>query len=333
MSTVRSIAKKAGVSITTVSRVLNNNPNVRPETREKVLAVANRSRYEAKIGRKSTTNIAYLYTDALSLGSAFDAAVMQGMTHGIEAGGFDLLVLSAKRSRQVGENFSQLFMRKGVRGAVVRTTLQTHPLCREIAGEGFPAVVVGDVIDEPGIHCVDADSSAASRAAVEHLIDLGHRRIAVTLNIVDDYDHQQRLEAYRQVMTEAGIEIDPRLILRVPAYREAGAVALKQIMAMPNRPTAVFVTDPQAAVGLFHEAHRLGVKLPGDLSVIGFDDSESRFGVFPQMSAVCQDAEALGRVAVEHLTRLIDNAQQPNGAKTECWFEVHESTAPPVDVA
>ena len=329
MTTVRRIAQEVGVSITTVSRVLNNHPQVSSATRQAVLAAANQSRYEARVGRKSTSNLAYLYTDAMSLGSAFDAAIMQGMSHGMEAGGFDLLVLSAHRSRKRGESFSQFLMRKGVRGVVIRTTSQTHHLCKEIAAEGFPAVVVGDVIEDSSLKCIDANSARASREAVEHLIDLGHRRIAITLNTVDDYDHQIRLKAYEQALAAAGIQRDRRHVLRVPAFRNAGAVALKQLLAMPNRPTAVFVTDPMVAVGLLHEAHRRHLAIPDELSIVGFDDGDIRFGVFPQMSAVCQDAESLGRAAVEALTCLI--RKQPHSAPQtpECWFEVHESTASP----
>lgn len=330
MASVRDIARKTGFSITTVSRVLNNHPAVSSEARDKVLAAANRTRYVAPVGRRSTTNIAFVYLGDSSLGSPFDAALMQGMSNGLDEAGFDLLVLNARRARRVDETFSQLFMRKGVRGAVLRSTSDTLEACREIADEGFPAVLVADEYDAPKLRCVTSDARPACRRAIEHLLHLGHRRIAITLNIVDDHDHQQRLDAFSEVMADAGVPIDPRLVLRVPAYRDAGAQALRQIMAMPDRPTAVFVTDPMAAVGLFHEAQRTALDIPGELSVVGFDDGDQRFGTYPRMTAVCQDAEALGRTAFATLQQLIDDPAQssPMPKCPECWLEIHESVGP-----
>jgi DNA-binding LacI/PurR family transcriptional regulator len=330
MASVRKLAKDAGVSIATVSRVLNNHPAVSDMARRKVLRAANDARYVARVGTRSTTNLAFVYTGETSLGSPFDAALMQGMSQGMEAEGYDLLVLHAERSRRDGETYSQLFQRKGVRGAILRTTSQTRQTCIDIADEKFPSVVVADGFEQDHVVSVHSDAGRACGQAIEHLLHLGHRRIAVTMNLVDDHDHSQRLAACRAALAEAGCPLEDRLILRVPAYRDAGAVALRQLMGMPDRPTAVFLTDPMAAVGLCHEAHRAGVKIPNELSVIGFDDEEQRFGTYPTMSAVCQNAEALGRHAFDRLSGLIE--QRPfddSQASPACWLELHETTAAP----
>ena len=331
MASVRQLARETGVSITTVSRVLNGNPLVSEDLREKVLKAANRHGYVPKVGGRSNSNIAFVYTGEWSLGSPFDMALLQGMSHGLNEHGYDLLVLSAKRARRDLDTYTQGFIRKGIRGVILRTTIDTRGVCKEIADEGFPSVVVADELKNPKVICVDADASIASRRALEHLIDLGHRRIAFTTNIVDDYDHRQRLAVYKQVMTEAGIPIDDRLVIQEPAYRQGGAQLLRQLMTMRNRPTAVFVADPLAAVGLLHEARRNGVEIPRQLSVIGFDDGVVRFGTHPHMSAVCQDVEALGREAFSLLERLIqkDPLAKQGVTRPQCWLELHESTAPP----
>ena len=331
MSSVREIARRTGVSITTVSRVLNNHPSVSEQVRDRVMAAANRSRYVAPVGRRATDNIAFVCLGEPSLGSPFDGAILQGMSRGLDDAGLDLVVLNARRGRAAGETFAQWFMRKGVRGAVIRTTTETRDLCLQLAAEGFPAVVVADRLDHPRLACVSSDATAACTRAVEHLIHLGHRRIGVTLNIVDDHDHLQRLDAYRAAMQGAGLPVDERLVLRVPAFRGAGSQGLRLIMGMPDRPTAVFVTDPMAAVGMFHEAQRTGVSIPRDLSVVGFDDTEQRLSVFPRMSAVCQDAEALGRAAFDALQQLLAgrHAADATAAAPDCWLELHDSTAPP----
>ena len=333
MSSVRSIAKQAGVSITTVSRVLNNHPRVSLAARRKVLTAANATNYVPAVGRKSTTNIAFLYTGESSLGSPFDGALMQGMSDGMDEFGYDLLVLDARRSRQMDETYTQMFLRKGVRGAVLRTSEETLPVCEAIADEGFPSVVVGARPEASGVNYIYTASRGASREAVEHLIALGHRRIAVCLNIVDDSDHADRLAGYRDALEAHGVAFDARLQLRAPARRDGGAQLIRRMMSLSDAPTAVFFTDPFAAIGAMTEARNMGVRVPEDLSVVGFDDAEVRHQVSPTLTAVCQDAVAIGREAFSVLHDKIEGnpAVMDGGVQVQrtlrAWLEIHDSTA------
>ncbi len=342
MASVRDIAKKAGVSATTVSRVLNNHPRVSDDARDRVLAAANRARYVASVGRRSTTNIAFVYTGESSLGSPFDAALMRGMALGMEEFGFDLMVLDARRARRRHETYSQMFMRKGIRGAVLRTTASTIDICRTIAEEGFPAVVVGSRIDAPTVSYLYSDSRKTSQEAVEHLIGLGHQRIAICLNVVDDSDHADRLAGYKAALAHADIEYDDRMAIRAPAQREGGAQLIRRLMSMSPGPSAVFITDPYTAVGALTEARKQGVRVPDDLSVVGFDDAELRYTVYPEMTAVCQDAVEMGREAFSVLNEMLGEESPsaawsplgPSGNRPtiqrsmQTWLEVHDSAGP-----
>ena len=335
MASVRSIAKRAGVSITTVSRVLNNHPQVNEETRQKVLAASREERYEPAIGRRSCTNIALLYTGELSLGSPYDSALLVGIQDKIQESEHDLMILDARRSKQATETYAQMFSRKGVCGAILRTDAKTHHICKTIADEGFPMVVIGDRIEAENVSYVDCDSRDASREAVEHLIGLGHRTIAICVNIVEDSDHLDRLAGYRQALAAHGIEFDERLILRAPANREGGVQLLRRLLTVPIRPTAAFIADPMPTIGALNEARKIGIAIPQDLSILGFDDTELRFTVVPEMSAVCQDAAALGREAMAVLSSILSQAEeQPPIRRTlRTWLEIHDSTAPPHDAA
>lgn len=332
MSSVRVIAREAGVSIATVSRVLNNHPRVSQGVRDKVLAAANEKRYVAQVSKRSTANVALLYTGELSLGSPFDAQLMWGMSSGLEEYNFDLMVLDAKRSMRPGETYSQMLMRKGVRGLVLRTTLATRSVCLAIADEGFPAVVIGDRFEHEAVRFVYSDSREPSREAIEHLIALGHTRIGICLNNVDDSDHADRLLGYRQAIEENGLVWDRKLIIRTPANRPGGAQLIRRVAAMADRPTALFITDPATSAGAFKEARAAGLEIPRDLSIVGFDDGDSRFDVFPEMSAVCQDTEALGRAALQALYEVIGSGKSstvPVRKSIRAWLEVHQSTGPP----
>lgn len=332
MSSVRVIAREAGVSIATVSRVLNNHPRVSAEVRDRVLAAANQQRYVSNVGKRSTANIALLYTGELSLGSPFDAQLMWGMSAGLEEYDYDLMVLDAKRSLQPGETHSQMLMRKGVRGVVLRTTLATRNICLAIAGEGFPAVVIGDRFEHASVRFIYSDSRDPSREAVEHLIARGHTRIGICLNTIDDSDHTDRLAGYHQALADHGLERDRKLVLRTPAHRPGGAQLIRRIVSMSDRPTAIYITDPATSAGAFKEARAIGLQIPRDLSVIGFDDGDLRFDVHPEMSAVCQDTGAMGRAALAALHDVIssgDDKRPPVRRALRAWLEIHASTAPP----
>lgn len=332
MSSVRVIAREAGVSIATVSRVLNNHPRVSEEVRSRVLAAANQQRYVANVGKRSTANVALLYTGELSLGSPFDAQLMWGMSAGLEEYDYDLMVLDVKRSVQPGETYSQMLMRKGVRGVVLRTTLETRNICLAITNEGFPAVVIGDRFEHDGVRFVYSDSREPSREAVDHLIALGHTRIGICLNHVEDSDHADRLEGYRQSLADHGLAWDRKRVFRVPANRAGGAQLIRRLSAMADGPTALYITDPETSSGAFKEAREMGLRIPRDLSVVGFDDGDSRFDVYPEMSAVCQDTGALGREALNALHDVISSgSSQPLPVRKvlRAWFELHASTAPP----
>jgi DNA-binding LacI/PurR family transcriptional regulator len=329
MSSVREIAREVGVSIATVSRVLNNHPSVSEEMRTKVMAAANSHRYVSAIGKRETLNIAYVYTGDTSLGSQFDAAVLEGVYEALADTNLNLMLLDVRRTRRGAETYSQMFQRLGVRGALLRTTSGSRAVCLKIAEQGFPAVVIGDRFDDPRVACVACESRTASREAVGHLIGLGHRRIAVCLNIVDDSDHTERLIGYREAMQESGEQFDDKLIMRIPASRQGGGQVIRRLVTAVDRPTAIYITDPVTAVGAMYEAQKLDLRIPDDLSVIGFDDAELRHMVLPTMTSVCQNAYELGHQACRVLNELIDGKTDPQAKTPVAWFEVHGSTGPP----
>jgi LacI family transcriptional regulator len=332
MPSIRDIAKSANVSVGTVSRVLNNQPNVSSASRSKVLRAINTMRDSTAVGsRKATASIALVYRGQSSLHSTFDAAVMHGIAEGLNQTDHDLMVINAARSRGQGESLGQMLLRRGVAGALLRTTTLTHGMCEELAEEGFPAVAIADRIDDERIGCVFGDTHSAIERALEHLVHLGHSKIAIALNVVDDFDHAQRLNTYQRFLNEAGLPTDERWIVRSAARQPSGGAALRQIMTLADRPTAVFMSDPPLGAGLCIEALRMGVEIPRDLSIIGFDDTFDRYGTFPQLSSVCQDAQMLGRKAIQHLLEIISHESAPKQIRLACCFEPLESTAPPLD--
>lgn len=328
MATVREIAKNTGVSTATVSRVLNNHPSVSMEVRQRVLQAAERRGYAAQPPR-AATSIAVLYAGEMWLSTGFDGALLQGISEGMAETDYGLMVLDIQRSRHRGENYRQFFRRMGIAGAILRVNSRTHSVCEEIAEEGLATVVVGDRLEHPKVSYVYSESRTASREAIEHLIGLGHRRIAISINVVPDLDHQDRLMGYRDALEEAGIEFDPKLLIHAPAHRAGGTTIIKRIATMADRPTAIYVTDPMAALGAFHEAVDTDIDVPGQLSIIGFDDTEYRYFINPTYTAVCQNTHSLGREAADALLRHISSPrEEPIRKALQTWLEVHDSTGP-----
>lgn len=327
MASVRTVARRAGCSVATVSRVLNNSPAVSAATREAVLAAMHEIGYAVAARPKSTTqSIGFAYTADRTLLDAFDAAILEGAARGCDEQGLDLCVLSIQRDKRRDETYSQFFARKGVPAAVLRTTAATRDICEAIASEGFPHVVISDRFDAPAVNYVDGDSKVESQRAVEYLIALGHRRIAFAMHNVPDRDHLDRFEAYCAALSTAGIPYAGQYVFRHPSSLAGGGTILAMMISLPERPTAIYCADPMLAIGCVKRAHELGVRIPQDFSVIGFDDTDARFGVFPTLTAVCQDATAIGFEAARFLSRR--RGDESLRAILPTFFEINQSTGP-----
>lgn len=337
MPTVRQIAKQAGVSATTVSRVLNQHPQVSSELRQRVLDIAQVSQSTGRqngLTSKSRTDsktIALLYTGEVSLGSPFDATLLEGMSVALDDTGYDLLVVNGRKAKLQNENYTEMLERKGVQGAIIRTDASSKHVCREIGRCEFPMVVVGERFEsEHGVNSVYSDSRESSREAVNYLIEQGHQRIAIVLNVIDDTDHRDRLAAWRDAHADHNLDVDDRLILRIPANRDGGVQTIKRLMSMPEPPTAIFITDPLNAVGAVNQALVMGLKIPDDLSIVAFDDWEYRYSVYPQLTSVCQNTFDLGRESVNVLRQQLNESPrfQPGSKRLASWFEIHDSVSP-----
>lgn len=328
MPTIRQVAEHANVSIATVSRVINNSSSVTQEIRTKVLEAVNRCGYVPNVSRRSTSFLGLIYTGPFALGSTYDMALVEGMGQAMTAVDLDLVILDPTRDRSPDETYTQYFLRKGIRGVILRSTVEGRNVCRQIAEENFPAIVVGDHFDHPKLNFVYADSFSTSKQAIEHLLSLGHRRIALASNKFDDGDHADRYRAYLEVLDKSGIPQENSLVFRIPAHRPDGAQLLRSLMSVPNPPTAVYITDPLVAVGLLNEAHSMRIEIPRELSVVGFDDRDMRDFVYPKMTSVCQDARQLGCEAFMQLANMVETGlgKRPDNRIATSWFEINGTT-------
>lgn len=342
--TVRGIAEALGISPATVSRSLRNSPEVSRAVRERVLAEARRRGYEPprRAIRTGRIGIMFFNETAGPKFSGYDSVIWAGVARAATALKYDVSVIDPL-DRKPGENFSAFAVRKGVEGVVLRVDQDARQVCSEIAADGVPHIVVADRFEDERVNYICCNSAAASRAAVEHLLNLGHRRIAACHNAVPDTDHRDRIEAYKAAMTDAGVEVDPNLIIAINAEIGGGVAVFNRLMSLAQPPTAIFFMDPMLTVGTLRRALEVGVRIPDELSVIGMDDECMRQWTHPIFTAVCQNAAELGQQAGRWLCRRLAERSDPQSAatpgrlETEAFLEINQTTAPappkPVRVA
>lgn len=333
MASVREIAAKAGVSVATVSRALNDKPNVNGETRDRVLAAARQMGYVKATSPVSVGNVvalAYPGEVVRADYGAFDSSLMFGILRGLNAHRYDVTIVNISRDREAREDYRTFFARKGVKGVILRSFEDSRDVCEAIAEEGFPSVVVADRFENPNVNYICTESRSDSRRAVEHLIRLGHRRIALGVHYVRDTDHRDRCEGYREALEENGVRFDPSLLVDLVADMNGGANAVRYLMNLRDRPTAIFFTDPMATLGAMHACRDLGIHVPQDLSIVGFDDSDVRYHAFPPFTAVCQDASLLGYEAARWLARRVSGENvEPLRSVRQTSFEINQTTSSP----
>lgn len=329
LSSVREIANKLGISVATVSRAINQNDGVSPATRKRVLEAAELAGYRPSTGRKPTNVIGLVYPDdpvKSDLGD-FEAALLSGILRGIYEKKHDLTFISAARDKHNDESYTQFFHRKGVRAILLRS-LGDETLVKEIAAENFPVLLVADRSDDPRINYIDSISNDTSAKAVDYLLSLGHKRIGLAIHNMLDTDHQDRLFGYVEAIKGAGIEVDESLIVRAEANTAGGEIMLTKLLELPDPPTAIYFTNPMSTIGAIHKCLRLGIKIPRDLSIVGFDDSVTRYQTYPRYTAVCQDAVSLGVEAARWITRASESIISEQYREVRPTnFEVLESTS------
>jgi DNA-binding LacI/PurR family transcriptional regulator len=330
MASLKAIATRAKISMATASRAMNDHAEVDPRTRERVLQVAQDLGYRTPSERKTDAGGIGLVQATRSGFWDYDALIMRGM---IEAGAhsrFDVSWIDMSRDKTDNESYTQFFRRKGIRGAVLRSFGDSRHVVEAIASEGFPAVAIGEKFDKTNISWVRISGVNASRHAVEHLIALGHQRIALVMHSRPTADHADRATGFHAAMDTAGLKVSEDSILSIPVGPLAGAAAINRLLAMPVPPTAIYITDPEVTVGAINRCHELQIRIPEDLSIVGFDDGLVRRATWPRFAAVCQEAWRLGAESASWLARQLAGSNLPPMAmELEAHFEVLQSTGVP----
>jgi LacI family transcriptional regulator len=331
-ATIRDVAADAGVSIATVSRVLNDSASVAPETRAAVLRAIEQRSFTARKRRSrapSLQNVVavrcpYVLTDYFGL--VLSAVARSLRQHGKR------LVLSVEAEEGDEPNISELLLPETTEGAILILPPEPREQLTALREQGYPFVVLDPRTPLPAdVAAVSAAHLTGSRAATEHLLRLGHRRIAAIAGPDNWLASDGRLVGYRAALAAAG-RLAPDEVVRVGGEPtiENGFLAAQALLALPERPTAIVAFNDKMAVGALQAAEAAGLEVPRDVSVVGFDDLDLSRVVVPQLTTVRQPLDEMARIAVALLMRLVDG-QEIDALHVELATElvVRQSTAPP----
>jgi LacI family transcriptional regulator len=309
-ATIREIASAAGVSIATVSRVLNGRPDVSAHTREAVMRVVrdqgftmNRSARALSGGRTGLIGL----TMPLVTESYF-ALIMSGAAEALYEQDMRLVVCPTLHQHEREVGLLDHLMHGTTDGAVLMLPEESNEELHALQRAGYAFVVVDPrvTLDE-GIPAVSAAHASGALAVTEHLLSLGHRRIAAITGPTEWMASSERLNGYHAALAAAGVLPDPSLVVASNFRLDAGRRAAGRLLDMAEPPSAIFGFNDNIAIGALQAARERGLRVPDDLSIAGFDDLDTAAIVTPALTTVRQPLAEMGRMAVSVLTRLLDH--------------------------
>ncbi len=319
-TTMKDVAEAAGVSRTAVSFVLNNIPdsNIPEVTRQRILQAATQLDYvpntqALNLVTGRTMMIALIVrktSEQLSI-DTFLNEVVHGIMEAIEPRGYHLMIHAARPSRANSSYRALVRMRK-VDALLISSPLIDDPEIRRLHDDGTPIVLNGTSRD-PDIAWVDIDNRAGARMAVQHLTELGHRRIGHISNAPFSYAaSSERLAGYKQALATVGVTAEPALIQSGNFTDRSGFAPMLALLDLPEPPTAVFIGSDTVALGAIEAIHSRGLSIPEDISVIGFDNIPMGRYLNPPLTTVHLPAFDLGQHAGALLVRLTQGEEVPS---------------------
>ncbi|MFI6096265.1 LacI family DNA-binding transcriptional regulator [Lentzea sp. NPDC051213] len=299
-ASLRDIAAETGVSIATVSRVLNDHVNVAQRTRDLVLqAVERRSQERPTRTRTVYVRCPYVLSDYFGL-------IVSSIAEALKLHGLRLL-LDAGESGQHSDALRGLPGQQDVDAAILILPPEEGDELVALTRAGFPFVVVDPrTPPPPDIAAVSAAHSSGARAVADHLISLGHRDIGVIAGPEEWLAGDARLAGHRTALAQAGVLLTPDRVRHVEPTTAAGKRAAAELLDLVPRPTAIVCFNDKVAVGTMQAARDRGLRVPDDLSVAGFDDIELSEATDPPLTTVRQPLQEMGRIAVAQLMRVLD---------------------------
>lgn len=300
--TIKDIAELASVSKSTVSRVLNKTTPVHEEKKQAVLDAMERLNYKPNIVARSLAggNSMTLGIVTQNIGSPFYDSVTQGVIEGMSGSDYSPIFGDGQWDPAIETSVLQTLVDRNVDAVIMVGGNLEREKIRELC-EGKPLVIVArNIADENNSPpCIAIDNVAAAKQAVGYLIESGHRRIAHVKGIPEHQDVVDRFEGYRQALQEAEIDIREDLVINGDFSSRSGVIAIESLLMRGASFTAIFASNDEMALGIRLGLYRRGIRVPEDISIIGFDDQPCSAYMTPPLTTIAQPAVAMGAAAAK----------------------------------
>lgn len=332
-TTIVDIARESGVSYSTVSRVLNGYEFVKDSTRQKVLETAERMGYVANLSARSLaggrSNIIALLVPGLDNG--YIGEIARGIDEELARSNYELMLYTTHRHSGKEEAYVSAVANGLSDGVLLIVPLISGQYLEVLRAQGFPYVLI-DQSDPTGhSSVVDATNWQGAYDATEHLIEQGHRRIALITGHMGLASAVDRLEGYKAALLDHHLPVDESLIIAGDYWHSSGVQAGHIIASMPNRPTALFASNDLMALGIMDALREHSINIPEDISLVGFDDIPQASITHPKLTTVRQPLDQMGRVAARLLLEQIDHPDRPSRRVTLATrLVIRGTTQPPV---
>jgi LacI family transcriptional regulator len=311
-STLLDVAREAGVSPSTVSRILNGTARVSDDKRQAVMKAIARTNFAPNLmaqglkkGRSHTIGII-----VQDISSPFFDEILHGVDDGLKGTGYASVIVTGHWSALEEADRIRLLLARKVDGIILLSGNLPDDELLHFATQR-PIVVTGRALDAPNVLGFTMDNEHGAYLAVQHLIELGHRRIAFVSGPPSHADASSRLRGYRKALEGAGIAIDPALVVEGNFHENSGLIAINHLFETRQEFSAVFAANDQSAYGVRLALYRKGVRVPEDVSLVGFDDLPGSSFTTPPLTTVRQPLYDIGLTAMTALLRLITGDRVP----------------------
>ena len=303
--TIQDVAKTAGVSVSTVSRVLNGKLDVASETQDRIRSVIDDLGYTTNLAARSMRSFKKNMVGLIMPDIAYPFAieVMKGVNRAIAESEFDLLVYTTGDVRKSGRASHEQKYVSLLNNSITDGAIIVAPVTGEFSTDA-PIVSIDPLMSDPNYASVHATNYQGAMEAMNYLLSLGHTRIGFISGRAELESSTRRLKGYRDALEQAGIVVDERLIAAGDYTTETGVRGTRELLALDHPPTAIFASNDQMAMGVYQVAEEMGLRIPEDLSVVGFDNiMESKY---MGLTTVDQFISEMGFVATQMLIKLIN---------------------------
>jgi LacI family transcriptional regulator len=327
--TIASIAAQAGVSVATVSKVLNGRDEVAPATRERVQTLLDETAYERRRSAASK-QVGLVDVVIANMSTPYSYEVIRGAEKEAHRLGASLILTVTHDQHDRPREWIKTLAARRTDGAVFVVAPVHQRVVRRLRTLNVPLVAVDPVglssADVPSIGCTNW---AGGFAATEHLIQLGHRRIAVIGGPAEMMCSQERIAGHEAALLKAGIPRSRTLIRHGDFYLAGGRKIAAELLGLRERPTAIFAGSDEQARGVYDEAHARGLRIPEDLSVVGFDDVDICEWMSPRLTTVHQPIDQMAALAIRTVLQDLPTGETPTRIELSTNLVVRDSTAPP----